>query len=93
MIEADRARTRASRWPTAPARTSAPTACRSPRSSAGLPGFEPQWTVQRGIEELLDAYRAHGLTIEDFLSSRFQRIMRIRELLDAGELDEDLRWT
>ncbi len=59
----------------------------------GLPGFEPQWTVQRGIEELLSAYAAHGLTIEDFLSSRFQRIMRIRELLDAGELDEDLRWT
>jgi hypothetical protein len=58
----------------------------------GLPGFEPQWTVQRGIEELLAAYDEHGLTIDDFLSSRFQRIMRIRELLDAGELDEDLRW-
>jgi nucleoside-diphosphate-sugar epimerase len=58
-----------------------------------LPGFEPQWTVQRGIEELLSAYATHGLTIEDFLSSRFQRIMRIRELLDAGRLDEDLRWT
>ena len=61
--------------------------------AAQLPGFEPRWTVQRGIEELLDAYATHGLTIEDFLSSRFQRIMRIRELLDAGELDEDLRWT
>ena len=58
-----------------------------------LPAFEPQWTVQRGIEELLSAYATHGLTIDDFLSSRFQRIMRIRELLDAGELDEDLRWT
>ena len=60
---------------------------------AGLPGFAPRWTVQRGIEELLAAYAEHELTIEDFLSSRFQRIMRIRELLDAGELDEDLRWT
>jgi nucleoside-diphosphate-sugar epimerase len=58
----------------------------------GLPGFEPQWTVQRGIEELLAAYDEHGLTIDDFLSSRFQRIMRIRELLDAGALDDDLRW-
>jgi nucleoside-diphosphate-sugar epimerase len=60
---------------------------------AGLPGFAPQWTVQCGIEELLAAYESHGLTIEEFLSSRFQRIMRIRELLDAGELDDDLRWT
>jgi nucleoside-diphosphate-sugar epimerase len=59
----------------------------------GLPGFEPQWTVQRGIDELLAAYGAHGLTIEDFLSARFQRISRIRELLDAGELDDELRWT
>jgi hypothetical protein len=58
----------------------------------GLPGFQPQWTVQRGIEELLEAYRDHGLTLADFESSRFQRIMRIRELLDAGELDADLRW-
>jgi len=57
-----------------------------------LPGFAPQWTVQRGIEELLEAYAAHGLTLEDFLSSRFQRIMRIRELLAAGELDAQLRW-
>ncbi len=57
-----------------------------------LPGFQPQWTVQRGIEELLEAYRGHGLTLEDFLSSRFQRIQRIRELLDAGRLDDDLRW-
>ena len=57
-----------------------------------LPGFKPQWTVQRGIEELLEAYDEHGLTLDDFLSSRFQRVMRIRELLDAGELDDDLRW-
>jgi nucleoside-diphosphate-sugar epimerase len=58
----------------------------------GLPGFEAAWTVQRGIDELLAAYAAYGLTLEDFLSSRFQRITRIRELLDTGELDADLRW-
>ena len=57
-----------------------------------LPGFVPQWTVQRGIEELLAAYADHDLTIEDFLSSRFQRIARIQELLDTGALDPDLRW-
>jgi nucleoside-diphosphate-sugar epimerase len=57
-----------------------------------LPGFRPEWTVRQGIEELLAAYREHGLTLDDFLSSRFQRIQRIRELLDAGRLDHDLRW-
>ena len=57
-----------------------------------LPGFRPEWTVRRGIEQLHAAYREHGLTLDDFLSSRFQRIKRIRELLDAGELDHELRW-
>lgn len=61
------------------------------KAAARLPGFEPRWTVQRGIEELLAAYDAHGLTLEAFLSPRFQRILRIRELLAAGELDHDLR--
>ncbi len=53
--------------------------------------FEPKWTVQRGIEEMLAAYTAADLTLEAFLSPRFMRIQRIRELIDAGELDAELR--
>jgi nucleoside-diphosphate-sugar epimerase len=59
---------------------------------ATLPAFEPRWTVRRGIEELASAFRRHGLSHEEFMSSRFQRIRRIRELLDAGQIDADLRW-
>src|SRR5918997_2935259 len=62
------------------------------KAAEGLPGFEPRWTVQKGIEEIHDAYRAEGLTLDDFLSPRFQRIKRIRELMEAGELDDELRW-
>ncbi len=57
-----------------------------------LPSFRPEWTVRRGIEELHDAYRGHALTEEEFLSSRYLRIAKIREHLDAGRLDESLRW-
>jgi nucleoside-diphosphate-sugar epimerase len=53
--------------------------------------FEPQWTVQRGIEEMLAAYRAAQLTLDQFLSPRFQRIRRLLELVEAGELDAELR--
>ncbi|HYH90647.1 MAG TPA: SDR family oxidoreductase [Solirubrobacteraceae bacterium] len=53
--------------------------------------FTPRWSVQRGIDEMLAAYDAAGLTLEQFLSPRFQRIARIRELVEAGELDADLR--
>ena len=57
-----------------------------------LPSFKPRWTVKAGIEELRDAYRANALTKEDFLGSRYLRILRIRELLKAGRLSSDLRW-
>jgi nucleoside-diphosphate-sugar epimerase len=53
--------------------------------------FTPQWTVQKGIDEILAAYEAHDLTLADFLSPRFQRIARLRELVEAGELDAELR--
>ncbi len=57
-----------------------------------LPGFDPQWTVQAGIQELIDAYMRHRLTHDEFTSSRFRRIMRIRELQEDGRLTGDLRW-
>jgi nucleoside-diphosphate-sugar epimerase len=49
------------------------------------------WTVKDGIEELVSAYAKYGLTYDDFLSSRFVRLRRIRELLSAGLIDENLR--
>ncbi len=57
-----------------------------------LPTFEPVWTVPLGVEELYEAFAEGGLSSDEFLSSRFQRILRIRELLDDGRLDSDLRW-
>ena len=53
--------------------------------------FTPKWTVQRGIEEIHAAYAATQLTLEQFLSPRFQRVGRLLELVEAGELDAELR--
>lgn len=58
----------------------------------GLPGFQPQWTARSGAQELYDAYRANGLTVEDVQSGRYFRINHIKSLLDAGKLDLSLRW-
>lgn len=55
-----------------------------------IPEFKPAWTARRGIQELLEAYRAHGLTKEEFLSSRYLRIKRVMELQARGELDATL---
>ena len=61
------------------------------RIRAVLPSFEPQWTLRRGVEELHHAFTRQGLTLEDFLSSRFLRIKHVKELQAAGRLDESLR--
>jgi nucleoside-diphosphate-sugar epimerase len=58
-----------------------------------FPGLSLRWTVRDGIEELVDAYAKYGLTYDDFLSSRFVRLRRIRELQSAGLVDEMLRRT
>jgi nucleoside-diphosphate-sugar epimerase len=57
-----------------------------------LPAFQPQWSVRKGVEEVYDAYCKHGTTSEEFLSSSFVRLKRIRELQNAGKLDDTLSW-
>ena len=56
-----------------------------------FPGLRLRWTTARGVAELVDAYAEHGLTYQDFLSSRYVRLRRISELLAAGQLDQMLR--
>jgi nucleoside-diphosphate-sugar epimerase len=58
-----------------------------------FPQLSFQWDVRAGAEELVDAYRAHGLTLDDFIGPKFTRLLHIRECLQAGRLDEELRRT
>jgi nucleoside-diphosphate-sugar epimerase len=58
-----------------------------------FPGLKLRWSVREGIEELAGAYAKYSMTLEDFNSSRYVRLRRIRELLDAGAIDEMLRRT
>ena len=57
-----------------------------------LPAYRPRWTLRAGIEELHDAYRAHGLDQRDLEGSRYLRVRRVLELIGCGRLGEDLRW-
>jgi nucleoside-diphosphate-sugar epimerase len=58
-----------------------------------LPNFRPQWNARKGAQELYDAYRAAGLTVEDIESGRYTRIAHIKKLMAAGALDRGLRRT
>ncbi len=55
-------------------------------------GFQTTWTARDGARELTQAFRREHLTRAQFQGPRFQRIAQIRALLEAGQLDDDLRW-
>jgi nucleoside-diphosphate-sugar epimerase len=57
-----------------------------------LPGYEPQWDVRKGAQQLYEAYQEVGLQLEEFEGSRFRRILHIKYLIDTGHLDASLRW-
>ncbi len=54
--------------------------------------FKPQWTVHRGIEELYEAYKNVGLALEEFEGPKYKRIAHVKQLIEEGQLDENLRW-
>ena len=62
------------------------------RSARACRLFQPQWTVRKGVEQVYEALCHHGTSAEEFLSSQFIRLKRIRELQATGALDEMLRW-
>jgi nucleoside-diphosphate-sugar epimerase len=58
-----------------------------------LPAFKPQWDARKGAEQLYNAYRTSGLTLEQFEGPRYQRIAHIKKLVGDGVIDDELRHT
>lgn len=57
-----------------------------------LPEFQPAWNVRRGAQELYEAYRQVGLTMDAFEGPRYKRIDTLKNMLNAGRLNADMRW-
>jgi len=57
-----------------------------------VPGFRPQWTLRKGIEELVEAYQRFELKLTDLGGERHQRLRRVQALQAQGRLDGQLRW-
>ncbi len=56
-----------------------------------LPSFQPAWTVLLGIDHLATMMSRHHVSAEDFEGPRFVRLLRIRDLITAGRMDDHLR--
>jgi hypothetical protein len=52
-----------------------------------LPTFRPLWDARMGPEQLYQAHRSSGLTLEDSEGTRYQRIGHIKKLLADKVLD------
>jgi nucleoside-diphosphate-sugar epimerase len=59
--------------------------------TTAFPDFELAWSVERGVAELVDAYREIGLDEQTFLGDRFIRLSRLERLRQEGVLDPSLR--
>jgi len=59
--------------------------------AAVFPSLRLEWSVADGVAELVGRYQEYGMTRDDLLSSRYTRLRRIEELMNAGVIDEELR--
>jgi len=57
-----------------------------------LPGFDPQWTLEQGCEELDRWLVEEKLSEQEFQSRSFIRLKQLQYLMSAGLVDETLRF-
>ena len=58
-----------------------------------LPEFTPVWTARQGAEQLYEAFKEVGITVDEFEGWKYRRIGQIKQLMESGRLGPDLRWT
>lgn len=61
------------------------------KALTGLPGFAPQWTLERGVDEVAGWLKANGLNDRAFDSRLFIRLKQLQHEVEQGLLDADLR--
>lgn len=60
--------------------------------SSTLPEFKPQWNVRKGAQELYNAFKKYGLSLDEFEGPRYKRVAHVQHLIHSGKLDESLYW-
>jgi nucleoside-diphosphate-sugar epimerase len=58
-----------------------------------LPGFEPQWTLEKGVDEIARWLRNNGLQDGSFDTRLFIRLKQLKYAMETGALDVELRKT
>ena len=62
------------------------------KALSSLPGFNPNWTLDMGCEELVTWFQAHaGLTSEITQNRLYVRLKQLQYLIETSRLDDHLR--
>jgi nucleoside-diphosphate-sugar epimerase len=54
--------------------------------------YKPEWNLDKAGAELVELFKETNFTYEDFTGPRTVRIKRLKELLESGRIDSNLRW-
>lgn len=57
-----------------------------------LPGFAPEWTVERGAREAYDAFQRARFSRTELEGRKYIRLKQLSYLRDTGRVDGELRW-
>ncbi len=62
------------------------------RAANDLPGFVPQWTLERGVDELAKWLEERPAELETLFSAYYIRLKKIKDLRAAGSISDEFRW-
>jgi nucleoside-diphosphate-sugar epimerase len=57
-----------------------------------FPGFVCDWNLEKGTLDMIERFKAVGLTKDMFESKNFYRLQKIESLYNEGKISENLRW-
>ncbi len=57
-----------------------------------LPGFKPEWNLEKGVIQIYESFKNRPLTFEEFEGHRFIRLKHLKHLIQKKQLNESLRW-
>ena len=62
------------------------------RALEELPGFDPQWNLEKGAAQTLEWLAHHPRDLEELFGERFIRLKRLENLKTTGRIDNTFRW-
>jgi len=54
--------------------------------------YKPLWDIEKGVRQIYEAYKSHGLTLEEFTGNKYIRLNQLQVLVDNKTIDESLFW-